>query len=272
MKSSRAKSKAVVLTGAASGLGRALAYEFYKKGYNLALVDIDEVALQVVKHELLSTDQIVSIHLADISREQEVIECHDDIKRIHPNIDMLINNAGISISQLFEIVEMDDFRNLFETNFWGTVYCTRYFLPELKIQDDSRLVNIISGFALMGFPGKTAYGSSKSAIMGFTNALKTELAGTSAKVSMVIPPPLDTGLVSNGKHMDSIKKDKEAVFIKKNSLPIAAVANTIVRRIEKGQFRIVVGTKTFWIDFLTRLFPTRVHAILGQNKDKIDFI
>jgi len=255
MKSSRAKSKAVVLTGAASGLGRALAYEFYKKGYNLALVDIDEVALQVVKHELLSTDQIVSIHLADISREQEVIECHDDIKRIHPNIDMLINNAGISISQLFEIVEMDDFRNLFETNFWGTVYCTRYFLPELKIQDDSRLVNIISGFALMGFPGKT-----------------TELAGTSAKVSMVIPPPLDTGLVSNGKHMDSIKKDKEAVFIKKNSLPIAAVANTIVRRIEKGQFRIVVGTKTFWIDFLTRLFPTRVHAILGQNKDKIDFI
>lgn len=266
------KNKTVVITGSANGLGRVLAIEFYRLGYDMALIDIDGAGLQALQQEIHSQDQRVSTHQLDISIEQDVIDCHADIVCIHPRIEILINNAGISISQPFEMLRMEDFQKLFATNFWGTIYCTKHFLPELKKQGNGKLVNIISNFALMGFPGKTAYASSKGAMMGFTNALKTELAGTSVNVSLVIPPPLDTGLVVNGKHIDNIKKEREAAFMKEKGMPLAKAAKSIVARIERGHFRIVIGRRTYWTDVVSRLFPTAVHKLIGKQKDKIDFI
>jgi short-subunit dehydrogenase len=264
--------KVAVITGSANGLGKALAIELYKLGCHLALLDIDFAGLQKLKTYLQNEPQKITIHQTDISKEGEVIAARQQIIDEHGLIDMLINNAAVSISQPFEQIDLDDYKRLIDVNFWGTVYCSKHFLSDLKQRDDSRLVNIISDFALMGFPGKTAYASSKSAVMGFTNCLKTELAGTSVKTCLVIPPPLDTGIVTNGIHIDEIKKQNEASFLKKNGMPLDKAAKKIIYKIKKGKYRIVIGPMMFWIDIVSRLFPTALHKSIGKNKKQFDFI
>jgi short-subunit dehydrogenase len=266
------KDKVVVITGAANGLGKALATEFYKQGCHLALVDVNFSGLEILKNNLETPAQKITIHQADVSNEEGIITTRLDILNHHPGVDIVVNNAGISISQSFDRIDLRDYRRLFDINFWGTIYCTRYFLPDLRQQKDSRIVNIVSDFAFMGFPGKTAYGSSKSAIVGFTNALKTELADTTVKVCFVVPPPLDTGLVRNGKHMDDEKRTREAKFLGKNGLPLDETARRIVKQVRKGKYRIVVGTLMFGVDLLSRFFPTLLHRLIGVSKNRFDFI
>ena len=266
------ENKVVIITGSANGLGKALAKEFYRQGCHLALLDIDTRGLQEIKSDIENKTQRITIHRTDISREQEIEITLKEIIDQHKHIDILVNNAAISISQPFDQVDLVDYKQLFEINFWGTIYCSKYFLPELKKQSDSRLVNIISDFALMGFPGKTAYSSSKSAIMGFTNSLKTEITNTTVTVSLVIPPPLDTELIKKSKHVSESKKEKEVNFLKRNSMPIEKAARKIVLQIKKGKYRIVVGPMMFWIDLASRLFPTTIHNLISHNKKRIDFI
>lgn len=261
----------VVITGAGSGLGKALAVEFYNQGAHLALIDINFSALHELKISLLGGDRNISVHKADISNEEEVAAVQQQIITQHGKIDILINNAAISISQPFDQLLMADFRRLFDVNFWGTVYCTKHFLPWLKKNKEARIVNIISGFALMGFPGKTTYAASKSAIMGFTNSLKTELEGTGIKTCLVIPPPLDTGLVKNNKHIDENKKELETAFVRKKGKPIDKTARRIIAQVQKGKYRIIIGTMMYWIDLGSRLFPSRLHTVIGKNKKRIDF-
>lgn len=264
--------RTIVITGAASGLGRALSVEFFKRGYNLALIDIDDDGLKSVQYELTNEEQKITVHHADISDEQSIVATRLEILKSHPIIYMLVNNAGISASRFFEQVELSDYKKIFDTNFWGTVYCTKHFLADLKNQDDSRLVNVISSFALIGFPGKTAYASSKAAIMAFSNSIKTELVDTCVSVCLVIPPPLDTGLIKNGQHIDDNKKAREILFLKRTGMPLNYAAIHIVTKIEQGKYRIVVGMRMFWIDLFSRLFPTLTHTLIARNKKRIDFV
>lgn len=264
--------KVVVITGAANGLGKALAKEFYDKGCRLALLDVDFSGLEKLRSEFVNNRQKITIHKADVSIEQTIITTRLDILNQHECIDILVNNAGISISQYFEQTDLADYKGLFDINFWGTIYCCRHFLPDLKQRPDARLVNIISDFAFMGFPAKAAYASSKSAVLGYTNVLKTELTDTNVKVCFVVPPPLDTGLVRNSKHIDDKKRESESGFLKKNGMPLHKAARRIVKQIRKGKYRIIVGTMMFWIDLMARLFPTRLHKLIGSNKKKFDFI
>jgi short-subunit dehydrogenase len=264
--------KVAVITGSANGLGKALAIELYSQGCHLALIDIDFIGLQKLQTALQNKNQRITIHQTDISKEGEVIAARQQIIDEHGHVDMLINNAAISISQPFDMVSLTGYKRLMDVNFWGTVYSSKYFLNDLKQREDSRLVNIISDFALMGFPGKTTYASSKSAVMGFTNCLKTELAGTTVKACLVIPPPLNTGIVINGKHIDETKKQNEANFLKKNGMSLNKAAKKIISRVKKGKYRIVIGTMMFWIDIASRFFPTTVLNFIVRNKKRFDFL
>lgn len=266
------KNKVVVITGAANGLGKALAVEFQRRGCHLALLDRDVQGLERVRDELAANGPTVTVHPVDVSSEQDIRAARLDILRMHGGIHVLVNNAGISISQNFEQMDLTDYRALFNVNFWGTIYCAKHFLPDLKRQNQSRLVNVISDFAFMGFPGKTAYGASKSAVLGFTNALKTELSGTTVRVCYVVPPPLDTGLVKNGKHTDEAKRAREARFLEKHGLPLEKTARAIATQIGRGKFRIIIGTMMFWIDLAARGFPTLLHDLIGKNKGRFDFV
>jgi short-subunit dehydrogenase len=264
--------KVAVITGAANGLGKALATALYSEGCHLALIDIDNAGLLRLQADLGGNARQVSIHITDISSEEQIAAARAAILQQHGRIDLLVNNAAVSISQPFEELELDDFRGLFKTNFWGTVYCIRYFLPDLKKHKGSLLVNIISGFATMGFPAKTAYASSKSAVMGFSNCLKTELEGTNVSISLMIPPPLHTTIVDKGKHISALKKERETAFLEKNAMPADKAARIIVAKLKRGRYRIVAGTRTYWLDLLARSFPGMVHHLIAKNKKRLDFV
>jgi short-subunit dehydrogenase len=266
------KKKVVVVTGAANGLGKALATEFYRQGCHLALIDIDLIGLEKIQTELEIPGQTISVHHADVSIEKNVIVARTQILQIHQHINILVNNAAISISQDFSKIDLADFRQVVEINFWGTICCSKHFLPDLKEQSDARLVNIISGFASMGFPGKTAYCSSKSAVSGFSNAIKTELADSTVKVCLVIPPALNTNLVKNNKHVNEEKKELEARFLEKNGLPLDVTAKRIVSGIRRGKYRIIIGNMMFASDVVARFFPTLLHRAMGKSKNKFDFL
>jgi short-subunit dehydrogenase len=216
-------------------------------------------------------DQRISIHSIDIAEEPAVERLAAEVLAAHGRVDWLINNAAVSISQPFAQLQLADLRRLFEVNYWGTVYCTKYLLPHLLAGEESRLVNIASGFALMGFPGKTSYGSSKGAITSFSYALRTELAGTGVRVCLVIPPPMSTGIVEKGLHIDETKRAAEMRFLKKYGMPADRVAARILRKAKKGRFRIIIDAHTYFIDAMTRLFPTWVHGMIGRRRGDIDF-
>lgn len=264
--------KIAVITGAANGLGKALAIVLRKQGCHLALLDIDKSGLEKLRSELGDDAHKISIHIVDVSKETEVIAAAEEIIRANQRIDILINNAGVSISQPFTDISIGDYKWLMDINFWGTVYCCKYFLPALQRSADGRLVNIISDFAYMGFPGKTAYGSSKSAVMGFTNSLRTEAEGTELKISLVVPPPLFTDIVRNGKHVNDVKKNSEEAFLKRNSMPLDKAASKITAGIVNGRYRIIVGPVMFWVDIAARISPAILHWFVARNKDKFDFV
>lgn len=266
------KGKTVVITGAASGLGRALAEECHRRGAHLILIDIDLSGLQDLLHHLTSGAQMLTVYAADIGNEEEVKKICSEIHRTNHAIDILINNAGISISQPFEDLNLADYRRLFEVNFWGTVYCTKYLLPVLKAQRSSRIINIASGFAYMGFPGKTAYGSSKSAMAGFTQSLRTELSDYSIGVSLVIPPPMDTNLVKKGLHIDDRKRENEVNFLKRSGMPLRKVASQIISDAGAGKYRITVGMRTCIVDIISRFFPTAINGWVIRNRKRFDFV
>lgn len=265
-------STTVVITGAANGLGKALAQEFYSHGYHLALIDIDQSALETVKQSFQDPHRVVSIHTVDVADEPAVVKVAERIALLHASIEILVNNAGISISQPFTDIQQSDFGRLMNVNFWGTVYCTRHLLPLIRKVADGKVANIISGFAFMGFPGKSAYAASKAAITGFTNALRTELNEYGIHVSLVMPPPMDTMLVKRGLHVDEKKRAAELSFLEQQAIPLDQVAQKIVSGILQGQYRIIVGWKTRFMSFLVQAFPSIVHTIIAHSRKRIDFV
>ncbi|MBS1583587.1 MAG: SDR family NAD(P)-dependent oxidoreductase [Bacteroidetes bacterium] len=264
--------RVAVITGAANGLGRALALTLAGRGHTLALVDTDAAGLERLREALGSTAARCTVHPADIADEQAVAAAHAAIVAQHRQVDLLINNAAISISRPFLMADAADMERVLAVNLGGTVRMCRHFLPDLRRSTDARLVNIISAFALLGFPGKTAYASSKAAVMGFTQALRTELGGPSLRVSLVIPPPMATGFLDSGAHLSEAKRAAEQAFVREHAMGVDDVAARIVRRVLKGDPRIVIGPAMFWADLAVRLFPSTTHRVLGRWKHRFRFI
>lgn len=176
------KDKVVVITGASSGIGKALADEVLKQGAKVALCARNLEKLQ----SLFNDNASVFCFRADVSKEAE---CADFIKAViqkWSGIDVLINNAGITMRALFEEASLDVIRELMDINFWGTVYCTKYALPSIK-QNKGVIVGVSSIAGYRGLPGRTGYSSSKFAMQGFLEALRTELLHTGVHVMWVCP-------------------------------------------------------------------------------------
>jgi len=258
--------KICIITGAANGLGKALATLLHRQGAHLVLIDTNIDGLTTLRTMLENGRQSVVIYAADVSDEAAVAAIARDIQVLHRHADVLINNAAISISLPFEQMQTADHNRLFDVNYWGTVHVTRHFLPLLKNSPDSRLVNIISAFALMGFPGKTAYASSKAAVMGFSAALRAELASTGVKISLVIPPPMPTHIVSSGIYANPEKLLAENAFIRRNGMAPEKAAVKIVKGIKAARYRICIGPMIWWTDLASRLFPSLLSRIVMRKR------
>ncbi|MDX1496233.1 MAG: SDR family oxidoreductase, partial [Salinisphaeraceae bacterium] len=164
--------RVVVITGAGSGIGRALSQAFAQAGAKLAIADNNQANLAETEH-MLGNAQVLSQTL-DVANREAVYAFADQVKTEYGAADIVINNAGVTFGNTVEDSSYEDFEWLMGINFWGVVYGTKAFLPMLKAADEGVVVNISSVFGIIAFPNQAAYNASKFAVRGFTEALRHE--------------------------------------------------------------------------------------------------
>ncbi|TXM96372.1 SDR family NAD(P)-dependent oxidoreductase, partial [Methylobacterium sp. WL103] len=193
------KNRTAVVTGAASGIGRALAVGLAARGCNLALADRNVAGLEETERMIATNRVRISRHALDVADREAVAALPAVVEAAHGGLDLLVNNAGVAVGGTFDDVTEADFEWLFEINFWGVVRMTRAFLPLLRAQPEARIVNLSSLYGLIAPPGQTAYAASKFAVRGFSQALAHELAGSSVGVTVVHPGGVATSVADSAR-------------------------------------------------------------------------
>jgi NAD(P)-dependent dehydrogenase (short-subunit alcohol dehydrogenase family) len=262
-----------VVTGAGSGIGRALALQLAATGSALALADIDEAGLAQTAQSLEKKGTLITTHVVDVGDEAAVRSFAEEVGKRHGRVTLLINNAGIALHGNFDEVSLDDFRLLMNINFWGTVYGVNYFLPVLKREKRAQIVNISSVFGMIAPAGQCAYAASKFAVRGFTEALRHELEGGNVSVSCVHPGGIRTqiarharigaGVTTTGHHEKADQFEK----LLRTSPEVAAAR--ILRGAERREPRILIGADAYQVDILQRLRPATYWKTLSRRMEKL---
>ena len=261
-----------VITGAASGIGRALAITLADKGYHLALADKDIGGLEILQQQIEAKGVECFIASLDVSDNPAFIVFAQQINDKFNRIDMLFNNAGVSLIDTVENQTLEDFHWIMNINFWGVVHGTNAFLPYLKASPSAHIVNISSIFGLLSLPLQSAYNASKYAVRGFTEALKMEMAGSNLAVHCVHPGGIKTNITNNAKvSTNTIPKSQLiADFNKQAKTTAEQAAEIILAGIDKKQRRILVGEDAILLDGVAREFPDTYEDILGFEKGVLD--
>ena len=264
------------VTGAASGIGRALAFELALRGCDLALADRDEAALQAAAGEITKASQRkVTVHRVDVSEPEQITAFAEAASAAHPNLNIVINNAGVALLGQFSEIEQAQMEWLFNINFWGVVHGTRAFLPQLKRQREAHIVNISSIFGIIAPPGQSAYCAAKFAVRGFSESLRHELAMAKSpiKLSVVHPGGVATdiarnsrsgsGLTDNARRAESIERFDNAA----RTTP-ASAARQIIRGIERNAPRILIGADARCLDMVQRFRPATYWKLIAKIFNK----
>ena len=261
------KGKKVLITGAASGIGKSLAEEFANEGSILILSDIDSLKLKDFVKELKSNGVDAFGYEVNVSDYNNMTDFGSSVLREHNYIDVLINNAGINLMDTVENGDINEFKNLMAINFWGVVYGVNIFLPTLIQRDEAYIVNISSILGLMSLPGQAAYNSSKAAVKAYTEALKMELADSSIIVSSVHPGGIKTDIAVNARIGSNISEETKIRLIKQfdklSYTTSKSASRNIIKGMKKRKRRIIIGIDAKIADILIRVFPGSYEKLLG---------
>lgn len=266
---------AAAITGAASGIGRALAIELAQRGCDLALADRDEAGLKTLAAEI-GPARRVSVHRVDVGEADDIAQFASEAVAAHPALNIVVNNAGVALMGSFEEIDQAQMDWLFDINFWGVVHGTRAFLPHLKTRPEAHIVNLSSIFGIIAPPGQAAYAAAKFAVRGFSESLRHELsvADSPVKLSVVHPGGVATaiarnartgvGVTDNARRAQSIERFETAA----KTTPKQA-ALRIIRGIERNEPRILIGNDARFIDLLQRFRPGTYWAPLQRRLEKM---
>jgi NAD(P)-dependent dehydrogenase (short-subunit alcohol dehydrogenase family) len=258
-----------VVTGAGSGIGRALVQKLALAGSALALADVDEGGLKETAASLAKKTAEVTTHVLDVSSEEAVRSFAKDVVGRHGRVTLLINNAGVALIGTFAEISLDDFRWLMNINFWGTVYGVKYFLPALKQQPRAQIVNVSSIFGIIAPAGQSAYCASKFAVRGFTECLRHELGGTNISVTSVHPGGIATAIARKARLGASTPKATHTqsvqLFEQVARIPPETAADTILAGVEKRQPRVLIGTDARILDLLQRFRPSTYWKAMAKR-------
>lgn len=264
----RLDQRTAVVTGAASGIGRAIAMSLAWRGCHLALADLDEAGLAQTAEMLAASRVHISRHRLDVADADAVASFPDLVRAEHTGVDVLVNNAGVALGGTFEQVSDTDFEWLFGINFRGVVRMTRAFLPLLKASDDARLVNLSSVFGLIAPPGQTAYAASKFAVRGFSESLRHELKGSSVGVTVVHPGGVATAIADRARRPADLPTEEaarqRAEARKVLRLPPEIAGETIVKGIERRRARVLVGSDAKILSVIERVAPVAYWPMLER--------
>lgn len=260
-----------LITGAAAGIGRAIAMELAARGCNLFLVDVNLAGLEETKRLVGDAAQtrVLTADLTDRAAADRILQGVIDAGL---RIDLLINNAGVGVFGSFENATPEDFEWVMAINFDAPVRLVRAFLPMLRQSDDAWIINMSSLLGLIAAPGQVAYCASKFAIRGFTEALTCELEGSNVGVSVVHPGGVATEIALNartpqgqGVKLANIDAQRAATHASLK-MPAAQAAQIILDGVARRKARILVGDDAKLMSRMQRLFPNKYRKMLGEMK------
>jgi len=263
------RNSVAVITGAGSGIGKALALRLSEEGVRgLVLSDVNPKNLETTAGLVSKTATKTRSIVADVAKLVDVEKLRDFARSEFGEISHLFNNAGVGLVGRTEEVSYEDMEWLFGINFWGTVYGTKTFLPVFREQGFGHIINISSVFGLISPPGQSTYCASKFAVRGFTESLRHELDGTEIKVSCVHPGGVRTSIVKHAKQgenaPDEDMKLAPVIFDKIARTTPETAAATIIDGVKSGSPRILIGSDAMQISAIQRLFPKRYFKLLDR--------
>ncbi len=264
--------KVAVITGAGSGIGRALALHLARQHARLALSDIDMAGLAETVRQAEALGASVRADRLDVAEREAVLAYADAVVAHFGKVNQVYNNAGIAYNGTVDKSEFKDIERVMDVDFWGVVNGTKAFLPHVIASGDGHVVNISSVFGLIAVPGQSAYNSAKFAVRGFTEALRQEMlvAKLPVKVTCVHPGGVKTAVARNATVADGEDQQTFSEFFDKwlarHSPEMAA--QTILNGVAKGHARIVVGWDAKAFDLLARAGGSSYQRVVAAGAAK----
>ncbi|MEN9580143.1 MAG: hypothetical protein RJA70_3152 [Pseudomonadota bacterium] len=255
-----------MVTGAASGIGRALALGLWRKGCHLALVDLDENGLTSLLLSLSGANraQLATTHVANVGDKVRMAEVAREVAEAHRAVHVLINNAGVAFEAAFPQTSLDEWERIVGVNLWGVIYGCHFFMPHLAKADRAHIVNISSLFGIVAMAGQTAYCATKFAVRGLSESLWEELRATSVGLTVVHPGAVASNIMQSARGDDPELLQRVSRWYERNAITPERAAAQIIRAIEKGTPRLVLTPAAKFGDVLKRLLPVMGNKIFGD--------
>jgi NAD(P)-dependent dehydrogenase (short-subunit alcohol dehydrogenase family) len=260
--------KVVVVTGAASGMGRDLALQLADKGARLAISDMNPTGLEETRAMLEAKGTDVHSQLLNVAEREAVLEYADTVVEHFGKVNAIFNNAGIAHHGEVELTDFKTYERIMDVDYWGVVNGTKAFLPHLIASGDGHIVNTSSLFGLMSTPGQSAYNAAKFAVRGFTESLIQEmrLAGHPVSVSVVHPGGIKTAIARNATVNEGSDAAKFAELFDKKLARMSSpqAAKVIIAGVEKNKPRILVGADAKFLDKLVRVLGPSYMQVVAK--------
>ena len=255
--------RVAVVTGAASGIGRALALALAQRGALLALVDVDEPGLADSAARVRDLRRPCSTHLVDVADRDAMQKLPEAVVSAHGHVHVLVNNAGVALDGRFEELPLDDIEWLLGVNLWGVIHGCSLFLPHLRREPEAHIVNVSSVFGIVGMPENSAYCASKFAVRGLSESLMVELAGSHVGITVVHPGGVRTNIARRARLRDERRRAAMTTeFERVARMTPERAAARIVTAIERGTPRLRLGPETYLLDWAKRLAPVATQRLL----------
>jgi NAD(P)-dependent dehydrogenase (short-subunit alcohol dehydrogenase family) len=260
------KGRVAVVTGAANGIGRALALGLWDKGCHLALVDVDQDGLASLRLVLTRSGrgQIATSHIANVGDKVRMEELAREVVATHGAVHVLINNAGVAHEAAFPQTSLDDWERIIGVNLWGAIYGCHFFMPHLAKVDRGHIVNLSSLLGIVAMPGQSAYCATKFAVRGLSESLFEELRATSVGLTVVHPAAVATDIMNRGTGDDPELLRRISRWYERHAIKPERAAAMIIRAIEKGTPRLLIAKEAVLGDLLMRLMPVTGHKIFSD--------
>ena len=264
------KDKVVVITGASSGIGKALAYEFGNKGAKVVLAARNLAKLEEIVADLHKLGIEALAVKTDVSIENDCRELIEKTLTYFGRLDVMINNAGISMRALFADLQLDVMRRLMDTNYWGTVYCTKYAMPHL-VKTSGSLVGVISIGGYIGMPGRSGYAASKFAVRGFLDTVRVENRKTGLHV-LDVAPGFTTSNIRKAALLADGSEQGETPRDENHMMSAEVVAEHVYKAVAKRKRHVILtfvqGKLTVFLGkFIPKFLDKQIYNTFAKEPD-----
>jgi len=270
------QNKVAAITGAASGIGRALALELAKQQCDLALSDVNEAGLQETAEKARALGVKVTTAVINVADREQMHGWADQVVKDHGKVNLIFNNAGVALGNTVEDAKYEDYEWIMGINLWGVIYGTKAFLPYIKQTGDGHIINVSSIFGLFAQPTQSGYNMTKFAVRGFTESLRQELDLQNCGVSAtcVHPGGIKTNIARSARMSNSVlsltggKGSTEKMtqqFEKMFVTTPETAANVILNAVKRNSRRVLIGNDAKATDLMQRMLPTIYQKIVTTS-------